>query len=151
MGRRKISKKLENITISIDGEAIVFEFNPDEDFKDQKEVIRERLKPMAIKIQKIIEAKLNSKTVTSNSTNSSENNTINEMQQDSSNNSPIENENIYEIQQDLTDTYSDFNNEMPPEMEQYFIPNETIEIDTLSDDIYNIEFNDESYEGNIFF
>ena len=73
------------------------------------------------------------------------------MQQDSSNNSPIENENIYEIQQDLTDTYSDFNNEMPPEMEQYFIPNETIEIDTLSDDIYNIEFNDESYEGNIFF
>lgn len=151
MGRRKISKKLENITISIDGEAIVFEFNPDEDFKDQKEVIRERLKPMAIKIQKIIEAKLNSKTVTSNSTNSSENNTINEIQQDSSNNSPIENENIYEIQQDLTDTYSDFNNEMPPEMEQYFIPNETIEIDTLSDDIYNIEFNDESYEGNIFF
>lgn len=151
MGRRKISKKLENITISIDGEAIVFEFNPDEDFKDQKEVIRERLKPMAIKIQKIIEAKLNSKTVTSNSTNSSENNTIHEMQQDSSNNSPIENENIYEIQQDLTDTYSDFNNEMPPEMEQYFIPNETIEIDTLSDDIYNIEFNDESYEGNIFF
>lgn len=151
MGRRKISKKLENITISIDGEAIVLELNPNEDFKDKKEVIRERLKPMAIKIQKIIEAKLNSKNETSNSTNSSENNTIIEMQQDSSNNSPIENENIYEIQQDLTNTYSDFKNEIPPEMEQYFIPNETIEIDTLSDDICNTAFNDESYECNIFF